>query len=291
MPESFINAPFSSTSNTVVNPTFNVLSYTVNYGSIGGMYTSEPLLLGIANHIDLTGIAAGELNLDGISISGMTAEMLAAYNVITNVQEPRSYGSKINEWANAFVSIGWSGNIIPALIGNMIYECGLNHKLYNKAEFNQTSINGSKPNPKAAGWNCGEGTVGFTFWTTKQKLISMYNADPRSTQKLPTSWDAYQAGPHIIDVSLKDAAIMTDIWYTKMTPAMNNIRQSGGNDFSTMVAEFFIDKAGRGFATGSTSAEKAFNAAKHYDKYSGGAGNMFLRTLKTAVMVHQYLST
>jgi hypothetical protein len=71
--------------------------------------------------------------------------------------------------------------------------------------------------------------------------IKSFNADSRSKKKLATTWETYSlSGPRIIDLSLEDAALFTIKFY------QNLINKTKDADLDTCVAEFYLEKAGRG---------------------------------------------
>ena len=193
---------------------------------------------------------------------------------------PASFGAKKEQWLSAFKKFGLTNNQATALVACMMYECGLNHTLYNKLEYSGKGAKGTQ------GWNCGEGTVGFTFWNLKERLIKAFNADSRSRKKLASTWETYSLrGPRIIDLSLEDAALFTMKFYQKL------INKTKNADLDTCVAEFYLEKAGRGGGgkKGNTPYERAYNRSLDYmathTKQGSKAKNTFLCTLNSARMM------
>ena len=202
---------------------------------------------------------------------------------IENVEgtlNPASFAGKKEQWLSAVKSFGLTDNQANALVACMMYECGLNHTLYNKLEYSGKGAKGTE------GWHCGEGTVGFTFWNLKERLIKAFNGDSRSKKKLATTWEQYSLkGPRIIDLSLEDAALFTIKFY------QNLINKTKNADLDTCVAEFYLEKAGRGGSAkkGNTPYERAYNRSLDYmathTKQGCKAKNTFLCTLNTARMM------
>lgn len=199
---------------------------------------------------------------------------------IDGVINPTVFGSKTNEWISEFKKLGLTDNQAFALVACMMYECSLNHTKLNKLEFNGRGVKGTE------GWNCGEGTVGFTFWNNKLKIIKRFNSDPRHKTTLPTDWYQYQYGPHIVDLSREDAALFTTIFYK------NLINKTKTADLDTCVAEFYLEKAGRGGSAinGKTPYEKAYyrslDYVKTHTKQGSKAINTFLCTLQSARLLN-----
>ena len=174
-----------------------------------------------------------------------------------------SRGPIANEWAKHLSSFGWPGHVIVACLAVAWTECGWKPTGNpNRAELRGGGVAGT------AGWrNCGEGTIGFTFWKTKLKWIQAYNRDSRSTKKLPEDPNQYDAGPHISDLDLRSQLLMNVLFY------QNVVSKYGNGDFATLVAEMFLEKAGRGFGKSGTSIDRAYQAAEVYSRSNGGKYN------------------
>lgn len=175
--------------------------------------------------------------------------------------------------------------IVAGLIGCIIPESGTNHRILNKKEYNGGGVSGTE------GWNCGEGLIQWTYWKYKEPLIRKYNADSRSRQKLPTTWEEYSQGEphmqgnilvadsdgrHIAGLSLDDQMVFLVIYYS------NLIKQLGNeNNIALITAKIYQQKAGVGFYKDiSDPVEKAYTTAKN--KYKSSSGNHFLKSLKLA---------
>lgn len=233
-------------------------------------------------------VAAAVTNPDGfvdIGDLGILNSMLdipGQYPIgdVEGTLNPASFAGKKEQWLSAVKGFGLTDNQANALVACMMYECGLNHTLYNKLEYSGKGAKGTQ------GWHCGEGTVGFTFWNLKERLIKAFNADSRSKKKLASTWETYSlSGPRIIDLSLEDAALFTIKFY------QNLINKTKDADLDTCVAEFYLEKAGRGGSAkkGNTPYERAYNRSLDYmathTKQGCKAKNTFLCTLNTARMM------
>lgn len=224
-----------------------------------------------------TALNIGDL---GVLSSLLDAAGIGDLSNVEGIQNPANYAGSIDAWRSALKSFGLTDNQTNALIACMIYECGLNHTLHNKLEFSGKGASGTE------GWHCGEGTVGFTFWSLKSKLIQKFNSDSRHKKNLASTWEAYSSrGPRIIDLSLEDAALFTCIFYD------NLIKRTQSADLDTCVAEFYLEKAGRGGSAknGKTPLEKAMLRSGDYMRTHAKQGckakNTFLCTLGTARML------
>lgn len=254
-----------------------------------GQYTDETLLQGIRNHTTintgLSGFNCGDIDLS--NLPDYIKELMNAipdsdHKVWTEEKYGKSYGSVAQEWAQHLTSFGLSGRVVVAILACAWTECGWKPKGNpNKKELSGGGVSGT------AGWaNCGEGTIGFTHWSTKQKWIKAYNADSRCGMKLPEDEGTYTSGPHISDLDLKNQLLMTVLFYN------NIIAQYGNGDFATLIAEIFLEKAGRGYksAVGPTSVDKAYQVGEVYKKQNGGQ-NAFLCNLKSVPHVGSYLQS
>jgi len=223
-----------------------------------------------------------------IHIGGCDAYDLPPGTGNTQVQIPESYSAEYNSYSigslsryalpnnvaqclTALRSIGLPEAICKALTACMVQECACNPRVVNTWE-----RDGKSPNISTHGWsNAGEGAVGFTFWNIKQKLIGRLNSDPRAHQKLPTTEAGYIKGPHICDLDFHDQMLMLSYFYD------NTIRKLGSSvDATVAAAEFFLDKAGRGFGKGETIFDKAYAAGAKYQKFNKRKHNCFLDILK-----------
>lgn len=174
--------------------------------------------------------------------------------------------------------------IVAGLIGCIIPECGCKHNELNKTEYNGKGTSGTQ------GWNCGEGFVQWTFWKSKVEKIREYNADSRSTQKLPETWEEYSKGEpvvsgnylvaqpdgkHIAGLSLENQVLFLLIYYKNEIKSLENEK-----NLAVITAKFYQRKAGIGFKQEiKEPIERAYKtAARHY--HSGG--NTFLRSIKYA---------
>lgn len=247
-----------------------------------GQYTNETILQGIQNHTSISfGMGGlGGFNCGDIDLSNLPdyiKEAIAAipdsdHKVWTEEKYGNSHGPIAVEWAQHLSSFGLSGRVIVAILAVAWTECGWRPK--------------GNPNKKelSGGWsNCGEGTIGFTHWKTKQKWIKMFNADSRSTMKLPEEEGAYINGPHISDLDMRHHMLMTVLFYN------NIISQYGNADMGTLVAELFLEKAGRGFGKSGTSVDRAYQAAEVYSRSNGTKYNTVCCNYKSVPHIGAYL--
>lgn len=192
-------------------------------------------------------------------------------------------------WMSKFANYGLSDYQQLALLAAMRTECGLKPMgAVNKYELNH------KGNTKGGWAHAGEGTVGFTHWDTKKKYIDMFNADPRRKgAKLTNIESEYaKAGTrHIADLDDDDQMLMTYLYYKPLIDRTKN-----ETDFKNIMAEFYLQKAGRGFAKTGTSYERAVATGKHYQKTHAKQGhikasqtNQFLKSLERATQMAQSL--
>ena len=178
-----------------------------------------------------------------------------------------------------------SQEIVAGLIGCIIPESGSDHTIINANEYKGNGTKGTD------GWNCGEGLIQWTYWKYKLPLINTYNADSRSTQKLPTSWDDYkrgipiskgsrmyavQDGRHIAGLSLDNQMLFLTLYYSGV---INKLK--GETNLAVIVAKIYQYKAGNGYMTNiSDPIERAYETSKRY--YPSSAGNHYLQSLKIA---------
>ena len=175
--------------------------------------------------------------------------------------------------------------IVAGLIGCIIPESGSNHTILNAKEYRGNGAKGTE------GWNCGEGLIQWTYWKYKLPLIEKYNADSRSTQKLPTSWEQYklgtpiekgnlmyapQDGRHIAGLSLDNQMLFLTLYYSDVIKKLD-----GEKNIAVIVARIYQKKAGVGFFQNVTDPiERAYVTSR--DKYPSSAGNHYLQSLKIA---------
>ena len=176
--------------------------------------------------------------------------------------------------------------IVAGLIGCIILESGSNHTILNRTEYEGRGASGTQ------GWNCGEGLIQWTYWKYKLPLIKQYNADSRSTQKLPTTWEQYkrgvprsgkgylyaaQDGQHIAGLSMDNQMLFLTIYYNKL---INDLK--GETNLAKIVAYIYQQKAGTGFYKDikNNPIKKAYTTSKY--KYKSSAGNHYLQSVKIA---------
>lgn len=176
-------------------------------------------------------------------------------------------------------------NIVAGLIGCIVPESGTNHRILNVKEYNGRGASGT------SGWNCGEGLIQWTYWKNKRPLIAKYNADSRSTQKLPIDWATYSQGApvkengslvavsdgkHIAGLSLKNQMLFLVIYYQDLIKKLAN-----ETNIAVIVAKIYQQKAGNGYYSNiSDPVTRAYVTAKN--KYSSSSGNHYLQSLKIA---------
>ena len=191
--------------------------------------------------------------------------------------------AKVNFWFNKFQKLGFSKDQSIAIIVSMNEECALNPKgAVNRLEFE------GKGNTESGWAGAGEGTISITHWNTKKRLITLFNKDPRREgSKLPETKSEYAKNDsrHICDLSDNDAALITAIYY-------NNLKNKTNLNFNDTIAEFYLDKAGRGGSAEKTQGspyDKAVARAKDYQKVHYEQGhinssklNKFLMSLRLA---------
>lgn len=192
---------------------------------------------------------------------------------------------KSKYWMNEFAKYGLTTKEQIALVTAMAGECGLQPKgAVEKKEL------AGKGNTKAGWAHAGEGAVGFTFWNTKKRVIEAYNNHPnRKGPKLSTVESEYSkpTSRHIADLDNEDHALMAYIYYQDLLGKTKNL------SFDDTIAEFYMQKAGRGFGNrkgaGNTPYEKALYTGKVYQQSHAKLGyhkaakvNSFLRSLDFA---------
>lgn len=179
-----------------------------------------------------------------------------------------------------------SQDIVAGLIGCIIPESGSNHTILNAKEYRGMGADGTD------GWNCGEGLIQWTYWKHKLPLIKEYNADSRSTQKLPTTWDEYkrgtpierggslfavQDGMHISGLTLDNQMLFLTKYYSGLINSLQNEAR-----LEVIVAKIYQQKAGMGFypELKHDPVLRAYKTSK--EQYPSSAGNHYLQSLKIA---------
>ena len=151
-------------------------------------------------------------------------------------------GNRAKYWMNLYSNLGLNQGQQIALVSAMIGECGLNPK--GAVEKKELAGEG---NTKAGWAHAGEGAIGFTTWNTKKTFIEMYNNDPRRKgPKLSTNEAEYskESSRHIADLDDQDQALITYHFYK------NLLNKNSHNNFGDLIADFYLQKAGRGFGKG-----------------------------------------
>ena len=179
-----------------------------------------------------------------------------------------------------------SQDMVAGLIGCIIPESGSNHTILNEKEYRGRGADGTY------GWNCGEGLIQWTYWKYKLQLIKEYNADSRSTQKLPTDWEEYkrgtpierggnlfgaQDGRHISGLTLDNQMLFLTKYYSGLIKSLQNETR-----LEVIVAKIYQQKAGAGFypELSNDPVLRAYKTAA--DKYSRSDDNHYLQSLKIA---------
>ena len=179
-----------------------------------------------------------------------------------------------------------SQDIVAGLIGCIIPESGTNHTMLNAKEYRGRGAKGTY------GWNCGEGLIQWTYWKYKLPLIKEYNADSRSTQKLPTTWEEYnrgtpiergknlfgvQDGRHISGLTLDNQMLFLTKYYSGLINSLQNETR-----LEVIVAKIYQQKAGIGFypELSNDPVLRAYKTAEY--KYPSSTGNHYLQSLKIA---------
>ena len=185
-------------------------------------------------------------------------------------------------WMNKFAALGCSPAHQMAIVSSMYGECGLQPR----GAVERKELAG-KGNTKKGWAHAGEGAIGFTHWGLKRDIIAKYNADPRRKGPKLSTDEAVYAKPdsrHIVDLDDDDHALMAYLFYEDL------IKKTAGMSFDDTIAEFYLQKAGRGFGgkTG-TSHDKAMRAAAAYQKSHAQLGytaaskvNTYLKQLRFA---------
>jgi len=223
------------------------------------------------------------VNLDGYSDGGKT--YLTMMNEIKKSISQYPGHKAIASSLGKFIP----QEIVAGLIGCIIPESGSDHTILNAKEYKGNGVKGTE------GWNCGEGLIQWTYWKYKLPLIKTYNADNRSTQKLPTTWEQYrqgtpitkgsrlyaaQDGRHIAGLSLDNQMLFLTLYYSGV---INKLK--GETNLAVIVAKIYQQKAGNGFFQNiSDPIIRAYTTSR--DKYPSSAGNHYLQSLKIA---QQYL--
>lgn len=188
-------------------------------------------------------------------------------------------------WMGLYANLGLSKPQQVALVAAMIGECALNPR--GAVERKELAGGG---NTKAGWAHAGEGAIGFTHWDTKKKYIEMYNADPkRKGPKLSTNEAEYAkaSSRHIADLDDEDQALITYHFYKDV------LGRSGQLSFQDLIADFYLQKAGRGFGKGAGKGASLYDQAMHtgrvYQKSHAKLGyhkaaqtNTFERTMQWA---------
>lgn len=192
-------------------------------------------------------------------------------------------------WFKEFDKYGMTPLQKIALIAAMNTECGLNPVGSVNREELTKGLN------TKGGWaHAGEAAFGLTHWDTKKKYIDLYNADPRRKGPKLSNIESEYANPnarHIANLSDEDHGLLTNLYYKKLID-----RTKGETDLRNLVAEFYLQKAGRGNVTGNTAHEKAVAKGKMYMKSHAKQGytkasqtNQYLKSLDRAVFLAKEL--
>lgn len=181
-------------------------------------------------------------------------------------------------WANIYSGFGLNEAQQVAIISAMKTECSLNPF----GAVNRKELEG-KGNTKPGWAHAGEGTIGITHWKTKKELIDRFNADPRRKgPKLSNVESEYAKADsrHIADLGDEDQALITILFYQPLLD-----RMKGNTSFNDTIAEFYLSKAGRGFASGATPYDHAVATGEYYRKSHADLG------YKTAAQTNQFLKS
>lgn len=183
--------------------------------------------------------------------------------LISGAYDKFNVGDKLQKaktWMGKFVNLGMNQLQALALTGQVYAECEFNPNKPHDFE-----VRGKSNNTSTHGWsNAGEGAVQFTHWSTKQKLIKKYNADPRREgPKLTTDQNTYNKSTtrHISDLSENDHVLLTYLFYEDL------IKRHNDNDFYNLFGAFYLRKAGN-FAKDKNAPliEQAYSTGQHYQK-------------------------
>ena len=190
-------------------------------------------------------------------------------------------------WMDKFASLGCSPEHQIAIVSSMYGECGLQPR----GAVERKELAG-KGNTKKGWAHAGEGAVGFTHWNLKRDIIAKYNADPRRKGPKLSTDEAVYSRPdsrHIVNLDDDDHALMAYLFYEDL------IKRTAGMSLDDTVAEFYLQKAGRGFGGKSgTPQEKAMRAAAVYQKSHEKLGytaaskvNTYLKQLRFATKLSE----
>jgi hypothetical protein len=188
-----------------------------------------------------------------------------------------STNEKIQYWKNKFEKFGVTPFQMAGILSAMKTECSLNPLgAVNKYELKHGS-------ETTKGWeNAGEGTIGFTTWSTKLKFIKKFNNHPlREGEKITEDKNEYAKAStrHICDLSDNDQALITFLFYE------NLINKTKDLDLNYTIAEFYLQKAGRGHSAETDAYKKAIATGKKYQETHRRHGHI------AASKVNQFLKS
>lgn len=185
-------------------------------------------------------------------------------------------------WMGKFANYGLTQYQQLALLAAMNSESGLKPT----GAVNQYELK-HKGNTKGGWAHAGEGAIQLTHWDTKKKYIDLYNADSRRQgAKLSNIEEEYakDSSRHISDLNDDDQALMTYLFYKPLLDKTKN-----ETDFKNIVAEFYLQKAGRGFANSGSAYDRAIKTGEVYQQTHAKQGftnaaktNQFLKSLEYA---------
>lgn len=192
-------------------------------------------------------------------------------------------------WFKEFDKYGMTPIQKIALIAAMNTECGLNPVGSVNREELTKGLN------TKGGWaHAGEAAFGLTHWDTKKKYIDLYNADSRRIGPKLSNIESEYANPnarHIANLSDEDHGLLTNLYYKSLID-----RTKGETDLRNLVAEFYLQKAGRNYFKTGTAHERAINTGKYYQKVHAKQGytkasqtNQYLKSLDRAVLLAKEL--
>lgn len=225
------------------------------------------------------------------SVQPVTSQAVSFNYTPTYITNGKS-GINLNRakyWFKEFDKYGMTPIQKIALITAMNTECGLNPVgSVNKEEL-------TKGLNTKGGWaHAGEAAFGITTWDTKKKYIDLYNADPRRIGPKLSNIESEYANPnarHIANLSDEDHGLLTNLYYKKLID-----RTKGETDLRNLVAEFYLQKAGRGYFKTGTAHERATNTGKYYQSVHAKQGytkasqtNQYLKSLDRAVLLAKEL--
>ena len=216
--------------------------------------------------------------------SGYAEEYAAIEKTLSQIMSS-SHKAEFIEFLNAMIADGAPGTYVAVFAGCSLQECAGNIHVINKTEYDGTS-----KNAQTHGWNAGESTAGFTFWSLKEKLIKQYNK-MSVTKKLPETWGEYSKGRprdskgghyefsdngnHICDLCASDMAKITNILYKPVFEGLSK----HGNNLPAIVAELFLRKSGHDKHTDDRIAD-AYYAGEVYKKFNKRQHNSYLEAVK-----------